>query len=201
MEDRARGNLVVCPLLSDSVWSVLPDFLPGRPEPGEEFGELAGDHGARVRAREVRTVGGSDALLEREGLAVGGQPAGTGGGVLREEADELTRGALGAEVARAPVAELVGIDLEQFDAGRAGDLRRAVARAGVDHEHLLDALSREGIEELLQVALPVLDGDHAVTLLTGFGDCAGVACRCARASARRAAGRGTPPLQVVSSAR
>ncbi len=130
-----------------------------RGEAREELAQLAGDHRAGVRARQVRPVGGADALIERKRLAVGGEPARDGRGVLGEEADQLAGGALGAEVAGAPVAELGGVDLEQLHARRADDLARAVARARVDHEHLVDPLAREGLQQLLQVALPVLDGD------------------------------------------
>ena len=134
--------------------------MPVRREGSEELGQLAGDHRARVGTRQVRSVGGADVRVERERLAIGREPAGHRRGVLGEEADQLAARALGAEVAGAPVAELGGIDLEQLDPGRTGDLERAVARAGVDHERLLDALARERVEQLLQVALAVLDGDH-----------------------------------------
>ncbi len=108
----------------------------------------------------MRAVGGADALVERECLEIRGQPAGAGRGVLREEADELARRPFRSEVAGAPVREILGCDLEQLDAGRAGYLARAVAGARVDHEDLRDSLARESREQLFEVALPVLDGDH-----------------------------------------
>ena len=75
-------------------------------KPAEELGQLARDHRARVGVREVRPEGGAHARVELERLAVGGEPAGLGHGVLGQEADQLPDGALGREVARAPVAEL-----------------------------------------------------------------------------------------------
>ena len=108
----------------------------------------------------MRAIGGTDALLQRERLPVGRGPAGNRRGVLGEKADQLAARALGAEVAGAPVAELGGVDLEQLHSRRAGDLKRAVARARVDHEHIVDALARERVEQLRQIALAVLDGYH-----------------------------------------
>src|SRR5438132_14396865 len=109
----------------------------------------------------MRTVGGADLLIEGEGLEVRREPARARRGVLRQEADQLGRGPFGSEVARAPVPEPPWADLDQLDARRLGDLAGAVARARVDHEGLIDALERERIEQLLQVALAVLDGyDH-----------------------------------------
>ena len=72
-------------------------------------------------------VRGAGTLVERERFAVGVQPAWARGGVLGEEADQIAARPLGAEVASAPVAELRRVDLEQLDAGRAGNLARAIA--------------------------------------------------------------------------
>ena len=78
----------------------------------EELAQLAGDHRAGVGARQVRPVCGTDVLRELERFAVGLQPSRTGRGVLRQEADQISRRALGAEVARAPVPELLCWDLQ-----------------------------------------------------------------------------------------
>ena len=139
---------------------VLERRAAGGAEAGEEFGQLARDHRRRVRARQVRAERGADALLQRQCLAERRQPAGQRCRILREEADQLTAGALRAEVARAPVAERRGLDLEQLRAGRARDRGRAVARARVDDQHLEPGLlvQHRG-EHLLEVPRTVLDRD------------------------------------------
>ena len=58
------------------------------------------------------------------------------------------------------MAELAGRDLDQLDLCGAGDLERSVARAGVDHQHLVGALICDGLKQLAQISLPILDGDH-----------------------------------------
>ena len=65
----------------------LDDGPPVGREAGEELGQLAGDHRARLRPRQVGTVRGADPGIERERLAVGGKPAREGRRVLGEEAD------------------------------------------------------------------------------------------------------------------
>ena len=79
----------------------------------------------RRRRRRARTPRGRRASQPGTGVA----------SWVRKQISSPLR-ALGAEVARAPVPELVAGDREHLGAGRARDLRRAVARAGVDHEHL-----------------------------------------------------------------
>ena len=73
------------------------------------------------------------------------------------------RASAGREVARAAVTELRRLDLDHPGARRSGDLDGAVARSGVDHQHLdrgVDALARDRVEHLRQVARPVLDRQH-----------------------------------------
>ena len=129
-------------------------------EPREELLQLARDHRRGIRARAMRAVGRAHLRVERERRTVGIEPARQRRGVLREEADQLARRPLRTQVARAPVAELARLDLKHPHAGRAGDCKRAVARARVDQQDLIDALARQGIQQLPQVALPILDGDH-----------------------------------------
>ena len=65
-----------------------------------------------------------------------------------------------AEVARAPVPERRSGSISSTVAPAARAIsRRAVARAGVDDQDLVDALARERGEQLAEVAGPVLDGD------------------------------------------
>jgi hypothetical protein len=87
-------------------------------EASEELGQLAGDHRARIRPRQVRAEGGSHPLVHGERFAVGVEPAGLRHRVLGQEADQVTRRALGAEVAGAAVPELVWLDLDQRGPGR-----------------------------------------------------------------------------------
>ena len=101
--------------------------VPIRGERREEVLELARDHRAGLRPRQVRPVGCANAFAEGERLAVRVQPAGDRLGVLGQEADQLARRALRAEVARAAVAERFGFDLDDLCARRAGDLTRRVA--------------------------------------------------------------------------
>ena len=129
-------------------------------EDGEELGQLARDHRARVGAGEVRAEDDADVLGQGERLAHGGQPAGDRGGVLREEGDHVAARALGGEVARPAVAELARLDLDHRGARLARDLLRAVARARVDDEDLVRALAGQRVEQLGEKARPVSDGDH-----------------------------------------
>ena len=63
----------------------------------------------------MRPVGGTDVLSELERLAVGLQPPRARRGVLGKEADQLSTRAVGAEVARAPVSELLCGDLQEIN--------------------------------------------------------------------------------------
>ena len=137
-----------------------------RREAREELGQLARDHRARAaREGEVRPERRAHPLVEPERLAVGLEPAVLRHGVLREEADQVSAGALGAEVARAPVAEVLGRDLDQLGAGRACYLAGAVARPRVDDDQLDVALGPYRGEHLLEALVAVLhrdnDGDRA----------------------------------------
>ena len=76
---------------------------------------------------EVRTEGRAGALVEGERLPERVQPALDRHGILGEEADQIARRALGAEVARAAVAELLGLDLDHFGSGSACDFAGPVA--------------------------------------------------------------------------
>ena len=62
---------------------------------------------------EMRAKGRAYPLVELERLAIGGQPARLRHRVLCQEADELPGRALGSEVPRAAVSELLGRDLDQ----------------------------------------------------------------------------------------
>ena len=108
----------------------------------------------------------ADALVERERLAVGVEPARHRHGVLRQEADELAGRSLHPEVARPAVPELLGRDLDQL-APAARATQRAVARAGVDHEQLEVALGAHRGEHPLDKRPAVLDGDDNGDLCHG----------------------------------
>ena len=70
------------------------------------------------RTGEMRPEGGAHSLAELEGLAIGGQPAVHGHGVLGQEADQLAGGALRPEVAGPAVPELLRRDAQQLDGWR-----------------------------------------------------------------------------------
>ncbi len=182
----------------DGAVDPLDPGLAVRREALEELGELAGDHRARVRARQVRPVGGAHARDERERLAVGVEPALDRLGVLGQEADQVAGGALGAEVAGAAVPELRGRDLDHLGARGAGDLDGAVARARVDHEQLVGPLARERREQRRQELLAVEHGDddrdrgHAATPARA---------RRGPGGPRRARGGRRPPATIRRSAR
>jgi hypothetical protein len=98
-----------------------------RREAGEELGQLARDHGARVRPGQVGSEGGAHPLVQREGLPVCIEPARLGNRVLGQEANQVAGGALRAQVARAAVAELMRRDLDERGACSQRHLARAVA--------------------------------------------------------------------------
>ena len=103
----------------------------------EEVEQQPLDDRARVRARQVGAERRAHVLGQPEALHVLLQPALVRGrGVLGQEGHELAARACHREVARAPVPELLGRYLDHRRSGRARDLARAVARAGVDHQHL-----------------------------------------------------------------
>ena len=126
----------------------------------EELDQLARDHRARVRPREMRAEDGADVGVERERLAQRGEPAGHRRRVLGEEGDDLGARPLGAEVARAAVPELGRRDLEHLDAGARG---RSPTEPSREPESMTSTsstrLARERGEQLGQVARTVLDGD------------------------------------------
>ena len=107
----------------------------------------------------MRSERRAHALVQGERLAVRVEPALLRHGVLGEEADQVARGALGAEVAGAPVPELLGRDLHQVGTSRTRDLTRAVARTRVDHDQLEVALRADAGEHLLEALLPILHRD------------------------------------------
>ena len=113
---RSRAELRRC----DAQAAVLVE-VGGRWEAGEELGELARDHRARVGPRQVRAERRAD-LRVRERLPERRQPALAGRRVLGQEADQLAARALRAEVARAPVPELGRIDLQHARAVGARDV-------------------------------------------------------------------------------
>src|SRR6516225_8526714 len=100
-------------------------------------------------------VGRTDACVQRERIAVCAQPTGTWRGVLREKANELSARAFGAEVAGTPVPKFGGCYLQQRGPSRLDDLERAISRARVDHQDLVDLLPTQRVQHLLQVALSV----------------------------------------------
>ena len=123
---------------------------PVRRKAREELGQLPSDHRARAGVGQMRSERGAHARVERERLAVGGEPAGLRDGVLREEADQLPGRALCAQVAGAPVAELARRDLDHLVGELARDLQRAVARARVDHQQLELPLGAHGLQRAAQ---------------------------------------------------
>ena len=100
-----------------------------------------------------------DALVQGERIPERVEPAVDRHGVLGEEADQVAGRALGAEVAGAAVAEVLGRDLDHLGSGGAGDFAGAVARARVDHDQLGGALGDHGRQHLLEPLLPVLHRD------------------------------------------
>ena len=137
-----------------------PGGRRGRGERREELGQLARDHRARVVPGQVGPEHDADRLRDREALAQGGEPPRRRRGVLGQERDHVAARQVGGEVARAPVSELAARDLVDRRARGAGDRDRPVARARVDDDHLVDALARQRAQHLVEVARPVLDGDH-----------------------------------------
>ena len=143
------------------VAGALHPRLPAGREPREELGELAGDHRARVGSRQVRPVGGADALFKRERGAVGRGPAGDRGGVLGEEADELA-----AWCARAPRLRVRpwpnsagSISSSSTPAARA--ISRERSREPESITSTSSTCSRASASSSsAQVALAVLDGNH-----------------------------------------
>jgi hypothetical protein len=117
-----------------------------------------------VRAEHGRhVVGVLEALEERSQPAVVRR-----GRVLGQECHVLAAREGHHPVARAAMRELALRDLVDDRAVAAGDLERAVRRAGVHHEDLelaVDALAAHGLEHLVEVAGAVQhrdgDGDRA----------------------------------------
>ena len=122
----------------------------------------------RLLVRELTPVDAGDLGAFAERGDEGCEPGLVRGvGVLRREDEDVAAGALGAEIARASVAELLGPDLVNLCSEPARSLGAAVGGAGVDHDDLdlfVDLLARDCLQAADEIEASVLDrdddGDH-----------------------------------------